>query len=406
MLSCSGSRAWAPRCKFIPRPVVIGFTNGIAVLIASTQIKDFFGLQIDRGARRVPRSGCGRSPSTVDRSRGRGHGVAARLAVADRCSCRASPGVSRAPSSRWSLGTGGGLGRSACRSRPSARASAASRRGLPALHVPPFRPDLILPLLSPALTVAHARRHRVAAVGGRRRPHDRRPAQPERRTLRAGRRQHRLAAVRRPAGHRRDRAHGDQHPLRGADARGGDDPRADAARPSCCSRRRWPGYIPLCVLRPSCSWSPTNMGEWGRDPGDPQAQQGRHRGVGGHLRADRARRPHRGGRGRDGPGGAALHPQGGGHDHGRPGDRGVRRRRRVPTACRTRDPGRTSPSSASTGRSCSARPTSSTVIADEFDCAARSRDPAAAQHDGHRRHGPARARGPRRPRCGRRAATW
>jgi SulP family sulfate permease len=30
--------------KFIPRPVTIGFTNGIALLIASTQIKDFFGL--------------------------------------------------------------------------------------------------------------------------------------------------------------------------------------------------------------------------------------------------------------------------------------------------------------------------------------------------------------------------
>ncbi len=30
--------------RFIPRPVVIGFTNGIALLIASTQIKDFFGL--------------------------------------------------------------------------------------------------------------------------------------------------------------------------------------------------------------------------------------------------------------------------------------------------------------------------------------------------------------------------
>src|ERR1041384_1431850 len=27
--------------KYIPRPVVIGFTNGIAVLIASTQVKDF-----------------------------------------------------------------------------------------------------------------------------------------------------------------------------------------------------------------------------------------------------------------------------------------------------------------------------------------------------------------------------
>jgi sulfate permease, SulP family len=33
--------------KFIPRPVIVGFTNGIAVLIASTQIKDFFGLTID-----------------------------------------------------------------------------------------------------------------------------------------------------------------------------------------------------------------------------------------------------------------------------------------------------------------------------------------------------------------------
>ena len=31
--------------RFIPRPVVIGFTNGIAILIASTQIKDFFGLR-------------------------------------------------------------------------------------------------------------------------------------------------------------------------------------------------------------------------------------------------------------------------------------------------------------------------------------------------------------------------
>jgi SulP family sulfate permease len=34
--------------KFIPRPVVVGFTNGIAVLIASTQVKDFFGLHLDK----------------------------------------------------------------------------------------------------------------------------------------------------------------------------------------------------------------------------------------------------------------------------------------------------------------------------------------------------------------------
>ena len=30
--------------RFIPRPIIIGFTNGIAILIASTQIKDFLGL--------------------------------------------------------------------------------------------------------------------------------------------------------------------------------------------------------------------------------------------------------------------------------------------------------------------------------------------------------------------------
>ena len=34
--------------KYIPRPVVIGFTNGIAILIASTQVKDFFGLKLDK----------------------------------------------------------------------------------------------------------------------------------------------------------------------------------------------------------------------------------------------------------------------------------------------------------------------------------------------------------------------
>src|SRR5215467_6382457 len=34
--------------KYFPRPVVVGFTNGIAILIASTQIRDFFGLRMDR----------------------------------------------------------------------------------------------------------------------------------------------------------------------------------------------------------------------------------------------------------------------------------------------------------------------------------------------------------------------
>src|SRR5216683_267797 len=34
--------------KFIPYPVTVGFTSGIAVLILSTQIKDFFGLQLEK----------------------------------------------------------------------------------------------------------------------------------------------------------------------------------------------------------------------------------------------------------------------------------------------------------------------------------------------------------------------
>src|SRR5712664_1858601 len=33
--------------KFFPRPVVVGFTNGFAILIASTQIRDLFGLRMD-----------------------------------------------------------------------------------------------------------------------------------------------------------------------------------------------------------------------------------------------------------------------------------------------------------------------------------------------------------------------
>src|SRR3970040_58077 len=32
--------------KFIPHPVVVGFTSGIALIIFSSQVKDFLGLQI------------------------------------------------------------------------------------------------------------------------------------------------------------------------------------------------------------------------------------------------------------------------------------------------------------------------------------------------------------------------
>ncbi len=48
MLVILGLTGLGSAVKFIPRPVVVGFTNGIAVIIASSQIKDFFGLRIDK----------------------------------------------------------------------------------------------------------------------------------------------------------------------------------------------------------------------------------------------------------------------------------------------------------------------------------------------------------------------
>jgi sulfate permease, SulP family len=47
MLILLGATGMGSTVRFIPRPVVVGFTNGIAVLIASTQLRDFFGLRMN-----------------------------------------------------------------------------------------------------------------------------------------------------------------------------------------------------------------------------------------------------------------------------------------------------------------------------------------------------------------------
>jgi SulP family sulfate permease len=47
LLVLLGATGMGTAVRFLPRPVVIGFTNGIAVLIASTQIRDFLGLRIE-----------------------------------------------------------------------------------------------------------------------------------------------------------------------------------------------------------------------------------------------------------------------------------------------------------------------------------------------------------------------
>ena len=45
LLIIMGLTGFGTAVRFIPRPVTIGFTNGIALLIASTQIKDFLGMK-------------------------------------------------------------------------------------------------------------------------------------------------------------------------------------------------------------------------------------------------------------------------------------------------------------------------------------------------------------------------
>jgi SulP family sulfate permease len=137
--------------KYIPRPVVIGFTNGIAVLIASTQIKDFFGLQIDK----VPGEFLGRMEAIF------GHwGTLSPAATAVSC---LSLGVlivfmkwiKRVPGSIvvLLLGTAIAWGFHLPLETIETRFGGIPA-GLPQFAIPTFRFDLILPLLSPALTVA------------------------------------------------------------------------------------------------------------------------------------------------------------------------------------------------------------------------------------------------------------
>ncbi len=48
ILVLMGIAKFGSAIKFIPHPVTVGFTSGIALIIFSSQIKDFFGLKIDK----------------------------------------------------------------------------------------------------------------------------------------------------------------------------------------------------------------------------------------------------------------------------------------------------------------------------------------------------------------------
>jgi SulP family sulfate permease len=137
--------------KFIPRPVVIGFTNGIGVLIASTQIRDFFGLQLAS----VPGDFLGRAEALLAHA-GSVSASATALAVATvvaivtmRVISRRIPGSILALLVGSAIALAAGLPVETIGTRFGGVPS-----GLPALQIPRFRADLILALLSPALTVA------------------------------------------------------------------------------------------------------------------------------------------------------------------------------------------------------------------------------------------------------------
>jgi SulP family sulfate permease len=137
--------------KFIPRSVVIGFTNGIGILIASTQIRDFFGLQLTA----VPGDFLGRVKALVAQA-GTASPTATLLAMGTVVTILGLRQVSRRiPGSILALLVGSavvfaaGLPVETIGTRFGGVPS-----GLPVLQVPRFRADLILTLLSPALTVA------------------------------------------------------------------------------------------------------------------------------------------------------------------------------------------------------------------------------------------------------------
>jgi SulP family sulfate permease len=138
--------------RFIPRPVVIGFTNGIALVIASTQIKDFFGITFDGP---VPGEFVGRIEVLIRHAADAslpttlvGGGVLALIVVWNRL-------VPRVPGYIVALAAGTIV--AAVANLPVETIGirfGGIPSGLPEIRLPSFRPDLVLSLLSPTLTVA------------------------------------------------------------------------------------------------------------------------------------------------------------------------------------------------------------------------------------------------------------
>jgi sulfate permease, SulP family len=137
--------------KYIPRPIVIGFTNGIAVLIASTQIKDFLGLSLEK----VPGVFWLRMEAISENFH-----TLSYAATAVAVGTVATMLVCRAVSTRIPGPIVGMLGATVAAVALKLPVATIGTRfggipsGLPHLAIPHFRADLIHGLLGPAFTVA------------------------------------------------------------------------------------------------------------------------------------------------------------------------------------------------------------------------------------------------------------
>ena len=138
--------------RFIPRPVVIGFTNGIALVIASTQIKDFFGITlvgpvsgelVPRMAELAMHADAASLTTTLVAA-----GVLTLIIVWNRLVPRV-PGYIVALVAGTVVVAAAGLPLETIGIRFGGIPA-----GLPEFHMPRFRADLVLTLLSPTLTIA------------------------------------------------------------------------------------------------------------------------------------------------------------------------------------------------------------------------------------------------------------
>jgi SulP family sulfate permease len=151
MLILLGVTGTGSAVKFIPRPVIVGFTNGIAILIASTQIKEFLGVSVteNTGEFLNRMAAVGQQIGTYSpASVAVGTGALAAILLVNRY-VRVVPGTVVAlvlgTLAAWVLQ----LPVETIGSRFGALPS-----GLPPVHIPAFDPALITSLISPAVTVA------------------------------------------------------------------------------------------------------------------------------------------------------------------------------------------------------------------------------------------------------------